>query len=243
MASNSEIGHAKNVANFQDLITVVESYGPLYNPSRTSLTLAQLIALHTTATASLQNVTNLKNAYDDVVNTRAAAFKQLAPLSTRLVNALQATDASKETIKDAKGYNRKIQGKRAPKKEKPLDPNQPAPRKNSANQQSFDMLIQHFEGLITLLGSEPSYAPNEIDLQIATLQARAQDLNNKNNQEAIAAAPLSNARIERNKILYTEKTGLVPIAFDAKKYVKSVFGANSPEYNLIKGIKFKKFKI
>ncbi|UCA57244.1 MULTISPECIES: hypothetical protein [Aequorivita] len=28
MASNSEVGHAKNVANFQDLIAFVEGYGP-----------------------------------------------------------------------------------------------------------------------------------------------------------------------------------------------------------------------
>lgn len=242
MASNSEVGHAKNVANFQDLIAFVEGYGPTYNPSKTSLTAEQLTLLHDTATASLQNIINLKTAHDDAINSRAAAFAKLPPLSTRLVNALEATDASQEKINDAKGYNRKIQGKRAPKKVEPVDPNQPPPSRNSANQQSFDQLIQHFEGLIAILDSEPSYAPNETELQIASLRARAQDLIDKNNQEAIAATAVSNARLERNRILYHEDTGLVATAFDVKKYVKSVFGATSPEYNQIKGIKFKTFK-
>ena len=45
MASTSETGHAKNVANFQDLIEFVTGYGATYNPSKNSLKLPQLIAL------------------------------------------------------------------------------------------------------------------------------------------------------------------------------------------------------
>jgi hypothetical protein len=243
MASKSEVGNAKNVANFQDLITFVTGYGPTYNPSKASLIIEQLTTLHDSANASLQNVINLKTAHDDIVNRRAEAFAQLPPLSTRLVNALEATDASQEKIDDAKGYNRKIQGQRAPKKgEKPLDPTQPAPKVISANQQSFDQLIQHFNGLISVLASEQSYAPNEIALQLTTLQAKADDLKDKNNLVATADTAASNARLERNRVLYQENTGLVNTALDVKKYVKSVYGATSPEYNQIKGIKFKNEK-
>ena len=39
MASTSEVGHAKNVANFQDLIEFVTGYGATYNPSKSSLKL------------------------------------------------------------------------------------------------------------------------------------------------------------------------------------------------------------
>ena len=51
MASTSETGHAKNVANFQDLIEFVTGYGATYNPSKSSLKLAQLVALKATAEA------------------------------------------------------------------------------------------------------------------------------------------------------------------------------------------------
>lgn len=56
MASTSEIGHAKNVANFQDLIEFVTAYGATYNPSKNSLKLPQLIALKASADATLADV-------------------------------------------------------------------------------------------------------------------------------------------------------------------------------------------
>ena len=37
MASTSETGHAKNVANFQNLIAFVKAYGETYNPSKEAL--------------------------------------------------------------------------------------------------------------------------------------------------------------------------------------------------------------
>ena len=52
MASTSEVGHAKNVANFQDLIEFVTAYGATYNPSKNSLKLPQLIALKASADAT-----------------------------------------------------------------------------------------------------------------------------------------------------------------------------------------------
>ena len=39
MSSQSEVGHAKNVANFQDLITYCTAYGATYNQSKTTLQL------------------------------------------------------------------------------------------------------------------------------------------------------------------------------------------------------------
>lgn len=242
MASTSEVGHAKNVANFQDLIAFVEGYGPNYNPSKDRLKLPELQNLYTEANESLNNVTAKNTNYNNAVNDRVEAFQDLRSLSTRVVNALEITDAPDEKIKDAKGFNRKIQGKRASKSETPVDPNDPAPKTISSSQQSYDQLIQHFQGLISVLESEPSYAPNETELQVATLQTKAQDLESKNQKVATAYTAISNARIERNKKLYKEDEGVVDTAGEVKKYVKSVYGATSPEYGQIKGISFRVVK-
>ena len=240
MASTSEVGHAKNVANFQDLIAFVDGYGATYNPTKNSLKLPQLNTLLTDAQSTLQNVVDKNTSYNNAVNDRVAAFDGLRSLSTRLVNALAITDASKEKIDDAKGFNRKLQGQRASKKEAPVDPNQPAPKTISSSQQSYDQLIQHFEGMISVLQSEPSYAPNEDDLKVATLTTKATELKTNNNNVSVAYTSVSNARIERNKALYKDDNGLVDIATEVKKYIKSVFGATSQEYAQVKGIPFKK---
>lgn len=39
MTSTSETGHAKNVANFDDLVSFVTGYGTAYNPSKASIKL------------------------------------------------------------------------------------------------------------------------------------------------------------------------------------------------------------
>ncbi len=42
MPSTSETGHAKNVANFETLISFCTGYGTTYNPSRDALKVANL---------------------------------------------------------------------------------------------------------------------------------------------------------------------------------------------------------
>ena len=243
MASTSEIGHAKNVANFQDLIEFVTGYGATYNPSKNSLKLPQLIALKATAETKLKDVISKNTAYNNTVNERMIAFGSIKSLSTRLVNALQTTDASDKTIEDAKGFNRKMQGKKASSMQKPTDPDAVAPTTISTSQQSYDQLIQHFSGLVSVLETEPTYSPNETELQIATLSTKIADLNTQNKAVATAYPNISNSRIARNETLYTSENGIYETAGEVKKYVKSVFGTSSPQYNQVSGIKFNKPKL
>lgn len=243
MASTSETGHAKNVANFQDLIEFVTGYGATYNPSKNSLKLPQLITLKATAESSLADVITKNTNYNNKVNDRITAFSGLKSLSTRLFNALQSTDATPETIGNAKTFNRKMQGKKASSSQTPTDPNTPAPTTISTSQQSYDQLIQHLAGLNSVLEAEASYTPNETDLQVASVIAKIADLTAKNTAVATAYASISNSRIARNGTLYSSTTGLVETANEVKKYVKSVFGASSPQFAQVKGIEFRKPKM
>ena len=240
MASTSEVGHAKNVANFQDLIEFVIGYGETYNPSKNSLKLPQLIALRETAQTKLNDVIAKNTIYNNKVNERMVAFGNLKSFSTRLVNALQTTDATNETINNAKTFNRKMQGKKASTAQASTDPNAPAPATISTSQQSYDQLIQHLTGLKSVLETEPSYTPNEIELQIATIDSKIADLSAKNTAVATAYTNISNSRISRNETLYTSENGIYETASEVKKYIKSVFGASSPQYNQVSGIKFSK---
>mgnify|MGYP001577171696 CR=1 FL=1 len=243
MASTTETGHAKNIANFQNLIAFVQGYGETYNPSKNALKLPQLQTLLSDAEAKLSDVVAKNTAYNTKVNERQTAFSGLKSLSTRLVNALQTTDASEQLIKDAKGYNRKMQGQRvSPSATTPTDPNVPVPITISTSQQSYIQQIQHLAGLIAVLESEITYTPNETDLQIATLQAKQAELAIKNNEVTTSYTNISNSRIARNATLYTKSDSIFEIAAEVKKYIKSIYGATSPEFAQVKGIEFKKPK-
>jgi len=236
---NTETGHAKNVANFEDFLSFITSYGVTYNPSKAAIKLASLNALHSTAKADLLNVTSKSVAYNNATNARALLFEQLRQLSSRLTNAFAASDATTEMTKDAKAINRKIHGRRAKAKPVSTDPNAPAPKTISSAQTSFDQQIEHFTKFIELLKTpEANYAPNETDLKITTLTAQLAELKTANTNVANAYTAVSNARIARNKTLYKEKTGLHDTIIAVKDYVKSIYGISAPEYKQISKIKF-----
>ena len=237
--SASEVGHAKNVANFQDLIAYCTAYGTTYNPSKATLQLTALNTLLTSAQTELSSVTTAKNAFDTVTGDRQLAFEPLKSLATKVFNYLSVTDATDQTIADAKTINNKLQGRRSGTvSETPPTEGGTAPNTVSVSRQSYDMLTENFSELIDLISSVPSYTPNETELTVTSLTTFHSNLQTANTNVINAEVVYSNARISRNTILYAENTGLVDIALEVKKYVKAVFGATSPQYKQISGIKF-----
>jgi hypothetical protein len=242
MASTTETGHAKNVATFEDLISFCTGYGATYNPSKAALKLPALNTQLTAASAALQAVKVAKTGFDNATNARELAFKPLKSLATKIVNGLAATEATAQTVDDVKSTNNKIQGKRAKAVEKPdakaLAAGAEPVKTASTSQQSYDKLIDHFAQLIATLTAEPKYLPNENELKVATLNTLLTDLRAKNTAVISATTALSNARIARDKALYGETTGILDVAQDVKQYVKSLFGASSPQYKQVSGLKF-----
>jgi len=132
MPSTSETGHAKNVANFEDLISFCNGYGGTYNPSKAAIKIAELQTQFVNAQNAINSVKSTQTAFKNATNKRIEAFKPLKSLATKIINALDATDASAQTVKDAKTINRKIQGQRAstPKTTPPpTDGSTPSPDK------------------------------------------------------------------------------------------------------------------
>ena len=248
MSSNSETGHANNVANFEDLTSFCSGYGPAYNPSNAAIKIPALNTVFTNGKNSLSAINAVLPPWKTTVNSREIVFAPLNKLTTRIINSLDACSVTRQTVADAKTYVRKIQGKRASKKlpdvtDNPATPENESHKSISASQMSFDSRIEYFDKLIQLLAAQAAYTPNEADLKVAALSALLADMRAKNTAVIAAYTPLSNARIARNNILYTTGTGLVDIACEVKKYVKSIYGATSPQYRQVSGLKFTKRKL
>ena len=245
MAKNSETSHLKNVTNLDELITYVTSYGATYNPSRASIQLNELKALSTRAKPYLSAVSDTLPTYDNAVAARKAAFAPLGKLITRVNNAIKATDTTEQVDESARTLVRKLQGRRAtPKKTEEEKAAALAAGQTiveiSSTQMDYDTRVDNLDKLIKFLSSVTLYAPNEEELKITTLTALYNNLKAKNTDVVNAEVIVSNARIARNKILYQPLTGLVDIALDTKTYIKSAFGATSPEYKQISKLKFTK---
>ncbi len=217
MASTNETGHAKNVANFLELLGFCNGYGVKYNPSKASLKLGALQTLSTNAQGTLSALNAANTALDNATNAREIAFAPLKKLITRVINALSATDAVQQTIDDANKAAFKIQGRRASAKPVviPAKEGQPAQEPNSisTSQQSYDNQVANFAKLIETLTAEPLYTPNETDLQVASLNALLTDLKSKNADVVAATTTASNARIDRDQTLYADTTGLYELCW------------------------------
>lgn len=94
MASTSETGHAKNVANFEKLVAETSALGETFNPSKATLKLTALNTQLATARAAIAAVNSAEPAYKNAVSARDAAFAPLGKLITRINNALKASDTT-----------------------------------------------------------------------------------------------------------------------------------------------------
>ena len=195
----------------------------------------------------MDDVNSALPPWQNAVNEREIVFTPLSKLVTRIINALDASDVSKQVVEDAKAIARKLQGRRASAKQptvpdNPATPEDESSKSISASQMSFDNRIENFSKLIDLLKAQPTYIPNEVELQTATLDTLLTDMKNRNTDAINTYTPLSNFRIARNSILYAAVTGLVDDAGEVKKYIKSVYGGTSPQYKQVSKLKFTKVK-
>jgi len=241
MASTSETGHVKNVANLEDLISFCRGYGASYNPVKDHMKLAQRTTLYEEANSVLDELKLGKTNFDIATNARRIAFNDLKPLSTKIVNAFTVLVGSDLAIADARGINRKIQGTGTRKKTETTEASESEmlTKSISTSQQSYDRFIDHLGSLIKLLEQYPTYTPNETALTIAQLNTKLNLLRTTNTSLIDTYTNYSNAMMHRDKLLYDVETGLIKTTKEIKQYVKSIFGATSPEFKQINKLAFK----
>lgn len=238
MASTSETGHAKNISNFQVLIEACDSYGNKYQPSENELVLAALNAQYTTCDAAQKAMKNPLAAYGQAVGERETLFAGFDPLITRVINRFELSKAPDNVRKSAKTLADKIRGTNRKRKSPAPEGEAPADDTHSTSQRSYVMMADNFDTLISILAAEPSYNPAEDDLKVTTLKALHTNMGSLDANVGTAFESLRSVRTARDLMLYAEGTGLVDVALQVKKYVKSVFGASSTNFKKVSGLKF-----
>jgi len=242
MASTSEVGHTKNLSKLETMFITCNGFGAIYNPSNPDLTIPALSGFYTESKAALKLVKTTQTPFDNIEGERKMLFKPLKPLATKILAALYSSGVTKTVIDDAETINRKIQGKRADNKPEETPPGETPRDKISVSQQSYDLQIDFFEKQIELISIQPKYNPNELPLKVVTLISYKTQLQEINTAVKEVYDPYNTAMNARDKKFYDQETGLVGKARLAKGYVKSVYGASSPEYKTVNALRFKVIK-
>ncbi|WP_293894649.1 hypothetical protein [Flavobacterium sp.] len=240
MASTSEVGHAKNIANLNLLNTNIVALGATYNPSNLKLLLPNLQTIYTTSFTQQASVNNLVAPYSVAVDEREVIFKPLNRELTKLRKAYKATEGVTQVqLEDLMTIIRKLKGIKKSKSSTSTDPTEQQDS-YSTSQMSYDQRTNTMDLLISLLQNTPNYSPNESEYKIVAYQDKKAAMLLKTQVVADTFVPLNNARSARNETLYNSADNLVDTANKAKDYLFTILDSSSVQYKAIAKIKFKK---
>lgn len=239
MVSTSETGHVRNISHFLALISYCETLGSAYNPGASALALPALWATYNAAKAADETLLEATAAHSKTTNARRTLFSTLNSLSTRIYSALAACGAHPLTLNDARYLVAKIRADRRKTRPTPNDDGT-EPRTISTSQQSYVNRTGNFSRLVLLVSDQPLYTPNEPELTPTGLQTHLQQLTASTDAVFVSSVAYQNALDTRNHTLYGPGTGILAMAARVKRYIKSVYGAASPEYKYVSGLHFRK---
>lgn len=240
MASTSEKGHAKNIANANLLNTYIVQLVAIYNPSNPKLLLTNLQNMHTTSFSNQETVNTSVAPYSIAVDKRESLFEPISKKITKLRKAYKAIDGVTQTqLEDFMTIARKLKGIRKVNNATTTNSTEEQTR-HSTSQMSYDQRTNNYDLLISLLQNTTNYNPNEVEYQIATLQTEKAQMLLATQGVANNFVPLNNARSIRNNSMYLSDDNLIDTFNKAKDYLFTILDSNSVQYKAIAKIKFKK---
>ena len=236
MASTSETGHNKNVANFSTAYQILEEMNTLYNPSNSKIQLVNLDAVRSSLQITIAELNNNKPIYKNAVADRENAIAPLGKLMTKTLNYAKSIDILATDKENITAQAKKIRGDQKPKK---VNPETIETDGISTSQMSYDSRIANLDTYINQLSSHPEYVPNETEIQITSLQTLQTNLITLSSAVNSAGNALITSRSNRNNILYNNDINVIQLIKDIKAYLKSLGDAGKPYYNAIVKLQFK----
>ena len=236
MASTSETGHNKNVANFSTAYQILEEMNTLYNPSNSKIQLVNLDFVRSSLQITIAELNNNKPIYKNAVADRENAIAPLGKLMTKTLNYAKSIDISATDKENITAQAKKIRGDQKPKK---VNPDTIETDGISTSQMSYDSRIANLDTYINQLSSHPEYVPNETEIQITSLQTLQTNLITLSSAVNSAGNALITSRSNRNNILYNNDINVIQLIKDIKAYLKSLGDAGKPYYNAIVKLQFK----
>jgi hypothetical protein len=239
---STQFKHEQNVANMDEMITRVQTFGEKYQPSRDALLISNLTKIKVDGESSITDTHTASAQLQFAVSARKTLYKGFNAFVTRIINALKASGVSKEVYDQAQIIIRDLRAQRASDKTESTETTETAAESESRSVtlhlSAYDRKASNFNRLTVFLKEIPGYKPNESDLTVEAITAKSAEYKNANVAIRTAAVEVDSHTNNRDKILYEDENGLVDVGLAVKSYVKSVFGAGSPQYKAISNISF-----
>lgn len=217
-------GHARNAANFKEVIIILKNLNGKWKPVQDILTVPNLEILQTLCESKLSAL-NYAMSVDTIKTAdRVKAYKPLNDLILRSFAAMKSAGMDTSTIDRAKTLKDLINGSNimqaTKRRQKEMGKRQlmavteggtlpEEPKTHSVSQQSYDERLDNFEKYISLLETAGNYATNQTELSIDALKKFRNNLNLANDETNHAYDLVTHQRAERNEILYGDIDSLI----------------------------------
>lgn len=228
--------------------------GATYNPVNVQLKLPAITTTIANCQLGYDNWIAKLTTYKTETDKREIAFLPVDKLVTAINQSVQQLNEPQQTFNDIQAIVSKIHGStkkiKSSNANKLIDPTIPAPIPDptdpivdpiSTSQQSYDSIITNLDKLIKRLQTIPTYAPNENELKLTSLQTLYTSLNTVNSAAGNVDFALSLARNQRNLTFYAPQTGMYDITIKIKKYIRSNSAISPAIYGEVTKLKFVKF--
>lgn len=236
MASKSEVGHKKNVANFSAACTILEEMGPMYNPTNTLILLDNLDPIKDVLATAMENLDTKMATFRAISADKENTLEQMDKKATKVLQYFKSLNVPQNEVDNIAAQVKKIRGDR---KKPPTNPEEGNDDSVSTSQQSLDSKIANFNTLIAQLEAFPEYAPNETEIQIVTLKNYIESLSALRGNLRTASDQLITARAGRNNPLYYNDPNVMELMRFVKNYVKSLGQPAHPYYEALVDLKFR----
>ena len=237
MGTASNTGHANNLANLKKVVSITGELGVKYNPAQEMLKAANLEKSVALGQKTLDDQQAAEVAYSEAVNVRSSLFEDLDKYAQRVVSFYAISGVDAKSVENVKTVHRRMYPQSSPKKTATTTEVQPKTRTTS--QLGFEDKTSNFAQIVSYVEANPKYVANEPELTKEGVRKYADNLIAANDRCAAAESALESARIERDKVFYTNEDSLYNIFRGIKLYIKGVYSPSSVEYKRISGIEFK----
>lgn len=236
------MSHVQNLQSFDKVIRICTGLGGTYNPGQQNLQVYAMSTQLNIAQQIWEEVKEAQKAYDNATNARELGFRQIRKLSSNVYNMLKVCGANPLLLKDALNCKRRIWGARISKPPAVTTETPEAETQDTRPSygQAYLVSAEYFDRLVKTVASESRYTPNEPHLSLASLEETLAGLFTLNKAVMEAETRLAEARIKRNTVYYIAPENLLSTASAVKTYVRSVYGYQSQQHQLMQKLRFTK---
>lgn len=237
MPINTEQSFADRLQRGRDLQAAEAAFSPTISPADISLLPAAFLIFLDTIPPLNTNVANAEALWKNNVQARSILVKDIKAKALRVLARVKSNVLWKGQVALVKLAVDNLRGYAVPRIKSPPDVTPPVMTK-PRGEQSFADIKGLLDKLVSALGQVSGYttgAPAEITT--LALTALATNLDTLNRTISTNEAALFSARFARTSAYDAPDTGLKAKMLAIKEATRSQYGAQSPQYLQIKGIK------